>query len=52
MRQYWSFDVARVAHRMGYAGEPAEADRLEDARRAIEVWRETIELRPRQPIPL
>ena len=52
MSQYWTFDVARVVHHMGYASELARTDRLEDARRTIELWRETVALRPRQSIPL
>jgi hypothetical protein len=52
MSQYWTFDVSRVAYHIGYASELAETDRLEDARRAIDLWRETVELRSRQAIPL
>jgi hypothetical protein len=52
MSQYWTFGVSRVAHHMVYAGKLAETERMEDANRVIELWRETIELRPRRPIPL
>jgi hypothetical protein len=52
MSQYWTFEVSRIAHHMVYARKLAETERMEDANRVIELWRETIELRPRRPIPL
>jgi hypothetical protein len=52
MSQYWTFGVSRVAHHMVYASKLAETERMEDASRVIELWRETTELRPRRPIPL
>jgi hypothetical protein len=52
MSQYWTFGVSRLAHHMVYAGKLAETERMEDASRVIELWRETIEVRPRRPIPL
>jgi len=52
MSQYWTFGVSRLAHHMVYAGKLAETERMEDASRAIKLWRETIEVRPRRPIPL
>jgi hypothetical protein len=52
MSQYWAFRTADLVHHMVYASKLAETERLEDASRVIELWRETIELRPRRPIPL
>jgi hypothetical protein len=52
MSQYWAFRTADLVHHVVYAGKLAETERLEDASRVIELWRETIELRPRRPIPL
>jgi hypothetical protein len=52
MSQYWTFENHRVAHHMADAGELMKTERTEDARLVIERWRETTELRPRQPIPL
>jgi hypothetical protein len=52
MSQYWTFEVSRVAQHMVYAGKLAETERMKDASRVIEFWREGIKLRPRRPIPL
>jgi hypothetical protein len=52
MSQYWTFEVSRVAQHMVYACKLAETERMEDASRVIEFWRDGIELRPRRPIPL
>jgi len=52
MSQYWTFEVARVAHHMAYASQLAATERMEDASRVIKLWRETAELRPFRPIPL
>jgi hypothetical protein len=52
MSQYWTFDVSRVARHMVYASKLADTERTEEANRVIELWRETIDLRPRRPIPL
>ena len=40
MSQYWTFEVSRVAQHMVYAGKLAETERMEDASRVIEFWRE------------
>lgn len=52
MSQYWTFAVTRVARLMIYADDLAETERMEDASRVIERWRETTELRPLRSIPL
>lgn len=52
MSQYWTFGVSHVAGCMAYAGKLAETERIEDAKRVIEFYRETTELRPLRPIPL
>jgi hypothetical protein len=52
MSQYWTFEAHCVVHNMVYAGELAKTERIEDARRVIERWREGAELRPRREIPL
>jgi hypothetical protein len=52
MSQYWTFGVSFVARRMIYAGALAETERMEDAKRVIDLCRETVELRPHRPIPL
>jgi hypothetical protein len=52
MTQYWTFEAHWVVHNMAYASELAETERVKDARMVIERWRETLNLRPRRPIPL
>jgi hypothetical protein len=52
MSQYWTFEAHRIARHMVYADELEKTERMEDARAVIERWRETIEPRPRRPIPL
>ncbi|HZR73269.1 DUF1152 domain-containing protein [Bradyrhizobium sp.] len=52
MSQYWTFAVQGIAHHMGYANQIVETDRFEDVKRVIELWRETVELRPHRQIPL
>jgi hypothetical protein len=52
MSQYWTFEVPGIARHMGYANQLADTERLEDVKRAIELWRDTVELRPQRPIPL
>lgn len=52
MTQYWTFQTSAVVRRMAYAGELAETERAEDARRIIDLHREMTELRPFRPIPL
>jgi hypothetical protein len=52
MSQYWTFSVPGVVEHMAYANKLAGTERMEDAKRVIELWRETAELRPRHPIPL
>jgi hypothetical protein len=52
MTQYWTFQSAAVVRRMAYAGQLAETERAEDARRIIDLHREMTELRPFRPIPL
>jgi hypothetical protein len=52
MSQYWTFTVSGITRRMIYAGALAETERMEDASQAINLSRETAELRPRRPIPL
>jgi len=52
MSQYWTFPNSSVARHMVYGGALAETERMEDASRAIGLWREAAELRPRRPIPL
>jgi hypothetical protein len=52
MSQYWTFEAQHVVRNMAYAAELAETERLEDARRVIEGYREGLELRLRQSIPL
>jgi len=52
MSQYWTFTVSSIVRQMVYAGALAETERMEDASRAIGLWREAAELRPWQPIPL
>lgn len=52
MSQYWTFELSRVVPHLVYAAKLAETERMEDANRLIELWRETIEPRPRHPIPL
>jgi hypothetical protein len=52
MSQYWTFEAQRVVGNMAYATELAETERIEEARLVIERWRDTLELRPRRPLPL
>jgi hypothetical protein len=52
MSQYWTFEVKHIANHMAYADKLAQTESMEDAKRVIEFWRETTELRPRRPIPL
>jgi len=52
MTQYWTFEAHRVVFNMAYANELAETERIEDAHMVIERWRETLDPRPRRPIPL
>jgi hypothetical protein len=52
MSQYWTFTVSSIVRRMAYASALAETERMEDASRAINLSRETAEVRPRRPIPL
>jgi hypothetical protein len=52
MSQYWTFAVSGIIRRMTYASALAETERMEDASRAINLSRETAEVRPRRPIPL
>ena len=52
MAQYWTFQADCIVRNMAYAEELAETERLEDARRVIEHVRESLELRPRRPLPL
>jgi len=52
MSQYWTFATSRLVTRMDYAGGLMETDRMEEASRAIELYRQTIEPRPFRPIPL
>jgi hypothetical protein len=52
MSQYWTFDARCVVHRMTYADALAETDSMEDARRIIEDQRQTLDVRPRQGLPL
>jgi hypothetical protein len=52
MSQYWTFGVSRVARCMAYASKLAETERMEDAKRVIEFYRKTTELRPLRPMPL
>jgi hypothetical protein len=43
MSQYWTFELSRVVPHVVYAAKLAETERMEDANRLIELWRETIE---------
>ncbi|MGY3587920.1 hypothetical protein ACVIGB_003031 [Bradyrhizobium sp. USDA 4341] len=52
MSQYWTFATSQLVERMAYAGGLMETDRMEEAGRAIELYRQTIEPRPLRPIPL
>jgi hypothetical protein len=52
MAQYWTFSVRGVVNHMAYADKLVDTERMEDAKRVIELWRETTELRPRHSIPL
>jgi hypothetical protein len=52
MTQYWCFEAHRIVANMAYAPELARSERFEDARRVITEVRETLELRPRRPLPL
>ncbi|MEW6641008.1 MAG: DUF1152 domain-containing protein [Pseudomonadota bacterium] len=52
MTQYWTFELSGLVDRMVYAEALVQTDRLDEARRAIEQWREGAELRLRRPIPL
>ncbi len=52
MAQYWTFDARRIVCDMSYAAELAETEGIEDARRAIELRREGLDVRPRRPLPL
>lgn len=52
MSQYWTFETSQLVRRMGYAGRLAETERMEEAGRAIELYRQTIEPRSLSPIPL
>jgi hypothetical protein len=52
MTQYWTFEVSSVVRHMIYAEKLAETERMEEAGRIIEAWRETIEPRARHPLPL
>jgi len=52
MSQYWTFAVSGIARHMGYANQLVQTERFEDVKRVIELWRETVELRPHRQIPL
>lgn len=52
MSQYWAFASSHVVRHMAYAGQLAETERMEEASRAIELHRQTIDPRPLRPIPL
>ncbi len=52
MAQYWTFDARSVVARMTYAAELADTESMEDARRVIEGQRQSLEVRPRQGLPL
>ncbi|MGY4311386.1 DUF1152 domain-containing protein [Bradyrhizobium sp. JR3.5] len=52
MSQYWTFETSQLVRRMGYADRLAETERMEEAGRAIELYRQTIEPRSLSPIPL
>jgi hypothetical protein len=52
MSQYWTFEVKHIVRHMAYSDKLARTESMEDAKRVIELWRETVELRPRRPIPL
>ena len=52
MSQYWTFRTPAVVRHMAYADKLAETERIEDARRVIDLYRATVESRPFRPIPL
>ncbi|HLY55837.1 MAG TPA: DUF1152 domain-containing protein [Stellaceae bacterium] len=52
MTQYWAFDGRAVVRHMAFADALAGTDSLSQAALAIETSRESLELRPRQPLPL
>jgi hypothetical protein len=52
MAQYWIFAAAQIVADMTYAAELAATERIEDARRVIDLRREGLELRPRRNLPL
>jgi hypothetical protein len=52
MSQYWTFDVPSLVRRVGYANQLVVTEQMEDAKRVIKLWRETVESRPRRAIPL
>ena len=52
MSQYWTFAVSGIARHMGYGNQLVQTERFEDVKRVIELWRETVELRPHRQIPL
>jgi hypothetical protein len=52
MIDYWAFDIAPIVTRMQYADALANTQSIENARTAIELFRQTIVPRPRNPIPL
>lgn len=52
MSQYWTFRTSPVVRHMAYADELTGTERMEDARRVIDLHRSKIESRPFRPIPL
>lgn len=52
MAQYWTFRARDVVQHMSYAHSLRQTAELGEARRVIEQVRETLEVRPRHPIPL